>query len=96
MVDTADLPVKLVDLLNIFFMVVPPYAVAVLFRFRMRQVAESTSAASSATITALHTPSVPRTSGSSKTADTSKISVRAKEMRAEVKPSFRAVKKEEA
>ena len=46
-------------------------------------------------MTALHTPSTPQIMGRMSTAATWKTSVRAKEMRAEVSPSFRAVKKEE-
>ena len=58
--------------------------------------AERISASSSAAMTAPHTPSILKNRGRISTADTSKINVRAKEIRAETAPLFRAVKKEEA
>ena len=55
----------------------------------------TTTASASAAAVESQTPSRPQTRGRSSTARHSNTSVRRKEIRAEVNPSFRAVKKEE-
>lgn len=55
----------------------------------------NTTAVNSATTIASHMPSISRNIGSNRTAPPWNIIVRRKEIRADVRPSFRAVKKPE-
>ena len=65
------------------------------FRSPTRNAVVSTSAQASATMMALHTPSMPHTMGSSMTVDVSNTSVRMKLMSADTLPLLSAVKNAE-